>query len=258
MSPSPKDDYRPASTLAVWASILFVAQALIDSVSALFNAYHVQLLEAVAFGIAIPPGVVEAQDLRQRVLAGIGLAVGLTAEIFLLIWVYRASRNAHTLGAERMQYSPGWSVGWFLVPVAGLYMPYFVVKELWKASSPSRTKEWRDAAVLPVLGVWWAVSLISAVIQYSRWPVLLGDRTLAYFGFDTPLYRYLAGTYREFFFGLLIGDVVEIAVCVLTVVVVVSITNLQGQRAARQDRDADLENSGESAEIRDQPELCKG
>jgi hypothetical protein len=235
-----------------------VAEALTDSVSALLNAYQIQLLDAIAFKGPILSALAEAQDARQRVLAALGLGIGLVAIIFQLIWVYRASRNARSLGAEGMQYSPGWSVGWFFVPVAGFFMPYFVFKELWKASSPSRTKEWRDAAVLPVLGVWWAVSLISAVIQYSRWPVLLGDRTLAYFGFDTPLYRYLAGTYREFFFGLLIGDVVEIAVCVLTVVVVVSITNLQGQRAARQDRDADLENSGESAEIRDQPELCKG
>ncbi len=233
MLPSLEGGYRPASLLAFCASLFLVAEALTDSGSALLNAYQIHLLDAIAFKGPILSALAEAQDARQRVLAALGLGIGLVAIIFQLIWVYRASRNARSLGAEGMQYSPGWSVGWFFVPVAGFFMPYFVFKELWKASSPSLAGKWRHTAVSPVLGVWWAVCVIDGLNQYSRWPVLLGHKTLAdTMYFDARLVHGVALAFREFFWGRLIGDVVEIAVCVLTVVVVLSITNLQEQRAA--------------------------
>ena len=87
--------------------------------------------------------------------------------------------------------------------------------------------KWRDVAASPVLGVWWAACVVNSVLQYSPLPVLFGQRRLADISqFDTGLVVYL----REFFWGRLISDVVGIAVSVLTVVVVVCITNLQERR----------------------------
>ncbi len=122
------NDYRPASSLALCASILLIALALTESVSALLNVRQNQLLELAASGGQIPPALAEAQDFRQRLLAGLGLGLGIAAGVLFLIWVYRANRNAHCLGAEGMEYSPGWSVGWFFVPVACLVMPYNVLE----------------------------------------------------------------------------------------------------------------------------------
>jgi hypothetical protein len=203
-------------------------------VSAFSDATQIQLLEAIAFSGPIPRDLADVQDNRQELLAGIALGVGLAALCFTLIWVYRANKNARALGTD-MKYSPGWSVGWFFVPIAGLYVPYFVIKEIWQGSMPIPAGQSRPAAVSPILKTWWIAGVTSAVIQYSRLNVLVGRWRLAWvldFGTELDSRRYVALTYREFFIGRLISDVVEIAVCILTIVVIVSITNLQEQRAA--------------------------
>ena len=126
-----------------------------------------------------------------------------------------------------MTYSPGWSVGWFFVPLAGLVMPYRVLRELWKASTPGAGANWRQVPVSSILGAWWAVVVVRAIIQFSAWPVVTGHWRLA----DIPKFGpYWLDHLWEFSWGLLIGEVVDIAVSVLTIVVVVRITDLQERR----------------------------
>src|SRR5271166_4034721 len=81
-----------------------------------------------------------------------------------------------------------------------------------------------QAAVSSVLGAWWAVCLARRMIQYSPWPIVTGHWRLA----DIPTFGpgWLDCLW-EFSWGLLIGKVVEIAASVLTIVVVVPITDLQ-------------------------------
>jgi len=35
-----------------------------------------------------------------------------------------------------MEYTPGWSVGWFFVPLYNFYKPYRAITELYLASDP--------------------------------------------------------------------------------------------------------------------------
>jgi hypothetical protein len=125
--------YRSASRLALWASILFVAHAVTAAVAALLNTYQLALLSVFRFGGTIPHALTEAQDVRQRVVTAFEFGIELAALILLLTWLYRISQNTWFWGTEGMQYTPGWSVGWFFVPVAGLVMPYNVLNELIKS-----------------------------------------------------------------------------------------------------------------------------
>jgi Domain of unknown function (DUF4328) len=227
MASSPANGYRSASALAFCATLLFVALIVTEALAAISLAGQIQLLDAARFGVSLPPAQAEAQDARQRLFGALELALGLAAGIALWVWLYRANRNARALGAEGMTYSPAWSVGWFFVPLANLVMPYVVFRELWKASTPGAGPRWRQAPVSVVLGLWYAVCLARAVIQYSPWPVVTGHWRLAQIRTFGRLW--LDGLW-EFSWGLLIGQVVEIAASVLTVVVVVSITDLQERR----------------------------
>ena len=74
--------------------------------------------------------------------------------IAFLVWLYRAEANARALGAEDMMVSPGWSVGWFFVPLVQLVMPFIAVRELWKASATPR--DWQVGPASPVIALWWA------------------------------------------------------------------------------------------------------
>jgi len=228
MSHHSANGYRSAYARALCLSVLIIALVVAQAAMALFLAGEIQLLEATRAGASIPKTLAEAQDSRVRVLAIIESALGLAMGITLLMWVYRANYNARALGAEGMSYSPGWSVAYFLIPCLNLWMPFLVLKELWKASTPGRIAQWRQARVSPVLPIWWAVTLASAFIQYSPWPDIAGRHRLAEVQTVGPRVE----DFLENSWGALVAQLVGIASCVLTVVVVMGITNLQERIAA--------------------------
>lgn len=81
--------------------------------------------------------------------------------IVFLLWVYRSNTLARALGASAMEHSPGWSVGWFFVPVVNLFKPYFVMKEIYLATcSPhSYSMAYDELPRLRTVQVWWLLAL---------------------------------------------------------------------------------------------------
>jgi hypothetical protein len=87
-------------------------------------------------------------------LEGLAMLVTIVgAGILILIWIYRASRNLRYLGADGLGYSPGWSVGWYFIPLANLWKPYGAVREIWQASS--NPQNWQYEPVPAILSWWW-------------------------------------------------------------------------------------------------------
>jgi hypothetical protein len=229
MAPSSQRRSRPASALALWAAILFVAGAVCDMVVALSTAAELSLLDGARFGVAIPRAQAEAFDARQRLLAGVQLGIALPAAVLFFVWVYRTNRTARALGAQGMTYSPGWSVVWFFIPLMNLFIPYDVMRELWKASRSKPGEDWRQVAISPLLGTWWAACVAGSVIHYSPLPVLMGQRRLV----DVTTHGMPMGDMLwEWSWGLLIADVVGIATRVLTVAILILITDFQQQKQA--------------------------
>lgn len=107
----------------------------------------------------------EANDTRQGIIGLIQLPLFLIEIILFLKWVYRANSNVRTLGAEGLRFTPGWSVGWYLVPVANIWKPYQVMKEIFKVSK--NPADWKNQACGPILGWWWAFWLISYFIAQA-------------------------------------------------------------------------------------------
>jgi len=101
-----------------------------------------------------------ANDLRQQIVGVVRLIVFLATGVMILKWIHRASFNARQLGAEGMKFTPGWSVGWYFVPVANLWKPYQAMKEIWKASADPRG--WNEGQAVPgLLGWWWFFWIVS-------------------------------------------------------------------------------------------------
>ncbi|HET9638693.1 MAG TPA: DUF4328 domain-containing protein [Allosphingosinicella sp.] len=83
---------------------------------------------------------------------------------FILVgrWIYRTNANAHLL-SDDMTITPGWSVGWFFVPLANLVQPYVGVKETWRASHHAGgLNEEADSALLPW---WWGLWLLTNILS---------------------------------------------------------------------------------------------
>jgi len=103
----------------------------------------------------------------------INLPVAMISFIVFLVWVNQSNKNAQSLSVNKaMRYTSGWSVGWYLVPVALLWMPRRVMTEIWNHSDPDITQEGVQSHPKPV-ETWWTLWLLSA-FGYNILSILLG------------------------------------------------------------------------------------
>ena len=70
-------------------------------------------------------------------------------------WIYSTNNNLRTLSGRPMKYTPIWAVVWFFVPIAFLFKPYHVMKEIWQISHKDELHS------NSLLGWWWFLWLTS-------------------------------------------------------------------------------------------------
>jgi len=58
-----------------------------------------------------------------------------------------------------MRFTPGWSVGWYFVPVMSLWKPFQAMREIWQASA--QPGNWQAVETSPLLGWWWTAYVIN-------------------------------------------------------------------------------------------------
>ena len=103
----------------------------------------------------------------EGVSSGLGalIIVGLVLELALMVVVllgfYRYASNVASAGISKPHCSPGWTVGWFFIPVAGFWMPYVALSFQIRASLHGRSWEsyTPPAALLIWFVLFWLVNL---------------------------------------------------------------------------------------------------
>ncbi len=58
-----------------------------------------------------------------------------------------------------MEFTPGWSIGYYFIPILTLWKPYQAMKEIWKASK--KPSDWASQNTSGILPIWWTLWLIS-------------------------------------------------------------------------------------------------
>ena len=101
--------------------------------------------------------------------------VGCEALVYVLVFVatavvwamfvHRSCANAHALGAVGMEFTPGWAVGWYFVPIANLFKPGQAMQEIYRATDPAADPDhWRWRPVPSLLNWWWGAWVVSNVL----------------------------------------------------------------------------------------------
>ncbi|MCO6048518.1 DUF4328 domain-containing protein [Mesorhizobium sp. RP14(2022)] len=103
-----------------------------------------------------------ASDNRQMVIGYLQLGFFITTAVIAAVWIRRANMNARLLGAREMRFTPNWSIGWYFVPIANLFMPYQSMAETWRASSGR--PDWKNEPVPDFLKYWWALWLAANIV----------------------------------------------------------------------------------------------
>lgn len=94
-----------------------------------------------------------------NLLAVVEIPLRLLSFILLLVWTYKAYTNLHSLKSRDLEYTPGWAVGWWFIPLANLVKPYQVMGELWNASDSDFNENtfFTNYVGTPrIVGFWWA------------------------------------------------------------------------------------------------------
>lgn len=164
--------FRPPNNLYLAAKVLLIIYGIILVFSAISSFLQVGLLQEAANG----PGVdfdsrAEANDIREQLVGITQILWFVVTSIVCLTLLRRLRWNVDTLGAKGLEITPGWSIGWFFVPIANLWKPYQATTQTWQASvSPS---DWRRATPPWFFPVWWALWIIGGFVDRlaSRMPV---------------------------------------------------------------------------------------
>ncbi len=100
-----------------------------------------------------------ASDVLNLCVAIVQMLMAVFLGVTFLRWVHRANKNLHELSPGSMTFSPGWSVGWYFIPIANLIKPYQAMKEIWfVAHRQSLSKS-------SILGWWWALWIASNILS---------------------------------------------------------------------------------------------
>ena len=153
----------------------------------------------------------DLNDSRQSIVNSIYIIVSIISSITFLTWIYRANLNCHHFGAEGMRFTPGWSIGWYFIPIPNLWKPYQAMKEIWGVSkNPS---DWQDESDSTLLGWWWAFWLVSVT---SGLPMLNASVNL-----DS------VSSLESFTTLLIVYNIIDIISCLIVLSIVATIASNQ-------------------------------
>lgn len=218
--PPSADPFRSLHTLGSWLIGLLSLNAALDLVAAISDISYLGLIERGKQGlVSFAEG--STADSRQANLALLQLLVFLVTAIVFIVWFRRAYRNLGPLGASWLRFKPGWATGGWFVPIFNAVRPKEIANDIWRVSDPDLPGSLDGPAlgrpVSRMVDLWWFAFIVSAAL--GRAAFRTESETLDQIASATRLY--------------LVGDVWDIFLSVLALVVVKQVTDRQELRWQR-------------------------
>jgi hypothetical protein len=131
-------------------------------------------VDLAAFGGSLGAGLGRTNylwtELRNLLVAVSWLVVAFPGSVVTLsLWVHRAYRNLPALGHQPAT-SPAMAVAWFFIPIANLWKPFGVVREIWRSMLGSSER---------LLRLWWACWLAGILVGNVQLQLSIRETNLA-------------------------------------------------------------------------------
>jgi Domain of unknown function (DUF4328) len=182
-SDSPKM-FASGKSLALWTTILLSASAMLDLIQVGFESLQLFLISsqpetaaAALFDNNADISEMTSGGLQLAVLLHGGMAAIFTVLVFVatvivfLIWEHRAISNLPPLGVPRPEISSRWAVGSWFVPILTLWVPFQIVRYIWRKSDPDTVNAdgWSSAWNYSgdgdfTLKVWWGFWIAAGIV----------------------------------------------------------------------------------------------
>jgi hypothetical protein len=96
-----------------------------------------------------------------------GLFVFIAAAVVFLFWQHRAYKNLPALDVPRPEFSSGWVIGSWFVPILNLFRPYEIMKYIHNKSDPETVRIGfgdYDTGGDSTLKAWWGFWIATAIV----------------------------------------------------------------------------------------------
>src|SRR5690349_2245412 len=115
--------YKSAVGLATAIAVMMVIDVIVEACTGVNSFVTISVMKRVIAGEAVPHEELVAIDMRTGALTLLAAPFMLAAGVLFCFFMPRANRNARAFGSL-LTISPGWTVGWWFIPVACWWMPY--------------------------------------------------------------------------------------------------------------------------------------
>jgi len=152
----------PSAKFVKWSIYLL---SVIQITSAISSYMQYSLLEKFQFGsmsVSEFEILATSNDQREQLIGLIFIIIFVLSLIVSARWIYKAAEYNSNLGAADLQYTPGWTVGWFFVPILSLCKPYQAFKQLHQVAVNWR--DWQSVSVPSIFPIWWGLWILSNLI----------------------------------------------------------------------------------------------
>ncbi len=143
--------------------IMLMGGMVLDLVSLVSKAMQYELLSRMAGQGAWSEAETSSNDMREQILNLVDLGWTILAAIPFLKLLGRFNHNAWSFGARGMEYTPGWTIGSFFVPILSLFQPYQAVQQIWKVSQKG-SGGWTNRLGSSLIGLWWALWIAQIIL----------------------------------------------------------------------------------------------
>ncbi|MBT8044423.1 MAG: DUF4328 domain-containing protein [Verrucomicrobiae bacterium] len=148
--------FRRNGTLkTVLVSLLVADSMMVIFISGVLNFLDMQQYQSEDY--LLQEGPSKLDNIIQLSGTAYGLLAIITMVIFA-VWINRSCKNAWLLDPPRMRITPGWSVGYYFIPILNLWKPFVSMKEIRSASYGN------DHSLRGILPMWWMFWIISGIL----------------------------------------------------------------------------------------------
>lgn len=185
-----KPNYKQSKFLII--AIVVVTILFIGSI--ISSALQYDLLTGAKNGISITDEAAENNDMRVFIIAVITFVSYIVSSILFLIWFYRAYDNLRKR-IENVEYSSGWSIGAWFVPIISLFRPFNIMTELNRKTDliiKNRKIEIKKNRK-SLIGWWWGLFIIDVYASNASLKIGLNADNIDFYIYSTIGEMFISG-----------------------------------------------------------------